>query len=78
LLLEEADLDMKVIQKYKEYGLEFLYVPEEVQKEIEIAARDFYEKKAAEDAFFNKVWSSVRDFMDAYRETDSLQYPYYK
>jgi len=78
LLLEETALDMEIIERYKEYGLEFLYVPVEVQKEIEAAAMDFYEKKAAEDAFFNKVWSSISDWSAAYRETDSLQYPYYK
>ena len=78
LMLEEAITDMTIIQKYKDYGLEFITLPVDVQKEVEVAARDFYEKKAAEDAFFNKVWSSVRDFMEAYRETDKLQYPYYK
>jgi len=77
-LCESTIEDMAVIQKYKDYGLEFLTLPEEVQKEVEVAARDFYETKAAEDPFFAKVWSSVRDFMDSYRETDNLQFPYYK
>jgi TRAP-type mannitol/chloroaromatic compound transport system substrate-binding protein len=77
-LCESTIEDMAVIQKYKDYGLEFLTLTEEVQKEVEVAARDFYETKAAEDAFFAKVWTSVRDFMDSYRETDNLQFPYYK
>jgi len=75
---ESAVEDMAVIQKYKDYGLEFLYVPEEVQKEVVTASFDFYDKKAAEDAFFARVWSSVSDFMKSWRETDSLQFPYYK
>jgi TRAP-type mannitol/chloroaromatic compound transport system substrate-binding protein len=77
-LCESTIEDMAVIQKYKDYGLEFLTLTEDVQKEVEVAARDFYETKAAEDAFFAKVWTSVRDFMDSYRETDNLQFPYYK
>lgn len=77
-LTEAALQDMAAIQQYKDYGLEFIMLSEEVQKEVEVACRDFYEKKAAEDVFFAEVWTSVRDFMDSYREADNLQHPYYK
>lgn len=75
---ESAVEDMEVVQRYKDYGLEFLYVPEEVQKEVVAASQDFYGKKAAEDAFFARVWGSVSEFMESWRETDRLQFPYYK
>jgi TRAP-type mannitol/chloroaromatic compound transport system substrate-binding protein len=77
-LTEAALQDMAAIQQYKDYGLEFIMLSEEVQKEVEVACRDFCEKKAAEDALFAEVWASVRDFMDSYREADNLQHPYYK
>jgi len=70
--------DMVTIQKYKDYGLEFISLTEDVQKEVAAASWDFYDKKAAGDPFFAKVWGSVKDFMISYRETDNLQFPYYK
>jgi len=77
-LCESTIDDMVTVQKFKDYGLEFLVLPEDVQKEVAAASWDFYDKKAAQDAFFNKVWTSVKNFMISYRETDDLQHPYYK
>lgn len=77
-LCESTIDDMVTVQKFKDYGLEFLVLPEDVQKEVAAASWDFYDKKAAQDTFFNKVWTSVKNFMISYRETDDLQHPYYK
>ena len=52
--------------------------PVDVQKEIEAAATDFYDKKALGDPFFNEVWTSVSEFTKGMRETNQLQYPYYR
>ena len=70
--------DMEAIAKYKDYGLEFFYLPEDVQKDVEKAAAEFYDDIAAKDPFVAEVLKSMRDFSKAYRETDQLQFPYYK
>lgn len=70
--------DMAAIAKYKDYGLEFFQLPEEVQRDVEKAAADFYDEEAAKDPFFAEVLQSLREFSKAYRETDELQFPYYK
>ena len=77
-LCESARDDMEAMENYKEYGLEFLYLPEEVQKDVEKAAAEFYDARAVGDPFFAEVLQSIRDFTQAYRELDKLQHPYYR
>jgi TRAP-type mannitol/chloroaromatic compound transport system substrate-binding protein len=76
--LVESDQDMWGVEQHKEAGMEIVYLSEDVQKEIEAAAEDFYNAKAAEDEFFNKVWTSVNAYKKALGETNTLQYPYYR
>lgn len=75
---ESTVADMAAIERYEDYGLEFINLSEEIQKEVEAAAQDFYGKKAAEDPFFAKVWDSLTQFSESWREADFLQHPYYK
>jgi TRAP-type mannitol/chloroaromatic compound transport system substrate-binding protein len=76
--LVESDQDMWGVEQHKAAGMEIVYLSESVQKEIEAAAEDFYNAKAAEDAFFNRVWTSVNAYKKALGETNTLQYPYYR
>ncbi len=76
--LVESDQDSWGVEQHKAAGMEIISLSEEVQKEIEAAAEDFYNTRAAGDAFFNKVWTSVNAYKKALGETNTLQYPYYR
>ncbi len=76
--LVESDQDTWGVEQHKEAGMEIVYLSEEVQKEIEAAAEDFYTKRAEEDAFFAKVYNSVNAYKKALGETNTLQFPYYR
>ena len=76
--LVESDQDSWGVEQHREMGMEIVYLSEDVQKEIEVAAADFYSKKAAGDAFFAKVYNSVNEYKKALGETNTLQFPYYR
>lgn len=76
--LVESDEDMWGVEQHKAAGMEIIYLSEEVQKEIEAAAEDFYTKKAADDEFFGQVYNSVNEYKAALGETNTLQFPYYR
>jgi TRAP-type mannitol/chloroaromatic compound transport system substrate-binding protein len=59
-------------------GMEIISLSEDVQKEIEAAAADFYGKRSAEDEFFGRVYDSVNAYKTALGETNTLQFPYYR
>jgi TRAP-type mannitol/chloroaromatic compound transport system substrate-binding protein len=74
----ESDEDMWGVEQHKQAGMEIVYLSEDVQKEIEAAAEDFYTKRAAEDEFFGRVYNSVNEYKKALGETNTLQFPYYR
>jgi len=74
----ESHEDMWGVEQHKAAGMEIIYLSEAVQKEIEVAAEDFYSKKAEGDAFFAKVYNSVNEYKKALGETNTLQFPYYR
>lgn len=74
----ESHEDMWGVEQHKKAGMEIVYLSEDVQKEVEAAAADFYSAKATEDPFFAKVWKSVNDYKNALGETNKLQFPYYR
>jgi len=76
--LVESDQDSWGVEQHREMGMEIIYLSEDVQKEIEAAAADFYAKKSAGDAFFAKVYNSVNAYKIALGETNTLQFPYYR
>jgi TRAP-type mannitol/chloroaromatic compound transport system substrate-binding protein len=76
--LVESDQDSWGVEQHREMGMEIISLSEDVQKEIEAAAADFYSKKAAGDAFFAKVYNSVNEYKKALGETNTLQFPYYR
>ena len=63
----ESHEDMWGVEQHKAAGMEIVYLSEDVQKDIEAAAEDFYNTRAAEDAFFARVLKSQRDFRAGYR-----------
>ena len=67
--------DMQGIANLKEYGTEFVYLPEDVQKAIVEVANKKYDEIAAEDEFFAKVLASQRDFVASYREFKAFTQP---
>jgi TRAP-type mannitol/chloroaromatic compound transport system substrate-binding protein len=76
--LVESDQDSWGVEQHRAMGMEIISLSEEVQKEIEAAAADFYSKKAEGDAFFAKVYNSVNEYKKALGETNTLQFPYYR
>ncbi len=59
--------DMLAMQKLKDYGTKFVYLPEDVQKAIVVIANKKYNELAKADEFFDKVLTSQRDFVAPYR-----------
>lgn len=76
--LVESDQDSWGIEQHRLMGMEIVYLSEDVQKEIEVAAADFYAKKSVGDPFFARVYNSVNDYKIALGETNKLQFPYYR
>ncbi|TET67701.1 MAG: hypothetical protein E3J40_02775, partial [Dehalococcoidia bacterium] len=76
--LVESDQDSWGVEQHRKMGMEIVSLSEDVQKEIEVAAADFYAKKAAGDAFLAKVYNSVDAYKKALGETNTLQFPYYR
>jgi len=69
--------DMAAIEKMQDYGTEIISLTEEIQREVERAAAEYYDELAAKDLFFAEVLQSQREFAKAYRELQNFQYPYY-
>jgi TRAP-type mannitol/chloroaromatic compound transport system substrate-binding protein len=76
--LVESDQDSWGVEQHRAMGMEIISLSEDVQKEIEAAAADFYGKRAAKDEFFGKVYNSVNAYKIALGETNTLQFPYYR
>lgn len=76
--LVESDQDAWGVEQHRKMGMEIISLSEDVQKEIEAAAADFYGKRSAEDEFFGKVYNSVNAYKTALGETNTLQFPYYR
>lgn len=52
----------------KDYGTIVEPIPKEIEDELVKQAEIFYDKKAAEDPFYAKILTSMREFKEAYRE----------
>jgi len=67
--------DMLGMQNLKDYGTEFVYLPEDVQTSIVEIANKMYDEIATEDEFFAKVLASQRDFVAPFREFKAFAQP---
>lgn len=67
--------DMEGIANLREYGTEFVYLPEDVQLAIVDVANAKYNEIAAEDEFFGTVLESQRSFLEAYRDFKAFTQP---
>ncbi len=67
--------DTVAMDKLKEYGTKFVYLPEELQKEIVEIANKKYDEIATEDEFFARVLESQRDFANRYRAFKDFEQP---
>jgi TRAP-type mannitol/chloroaromatic compound transport system substrate-binding protein len=67
--------DMIGIQNLKDYGTEFVYLPEDVQKAIVVIANEKYNELEEEDEFFREVLESQREFVKSYREFKAFAQP---
>ena len=63
------------MQNLKDYGTEFVYLPEDVQRSVAELANNMYNDLAAEDAFFAEVLESQREFVAAYRTFKAFAQP---
>jgi TRAP-type mannitol/chloroaromatic compound transport system substrate-binding protein len=65
--------DTVAMDKLEAYGTEFVYLPEDLQREIVKVANEYYEK--VDDPFFQKVLKSQRDFVKSYRAFKAFAQP---
>ncbi len=73
--VEAEWLDSQAIDKFRDYGTEIVVLPEEFQKEIAYAAYDYYDKVAAEDAWFAEGLESQRYVHSVYEIGGSIRTP---
>jgi len=67
--------DAMAMEDLADYGTEFVYLPEDLQKEIVEVANAKYDEIAAEDAFFAEVLASQREFVIKYRALKNFIQP---
>ncbi|MFC2008601.1 TRAP transporter substrate-binding protein DctP [Chloroflexota bacterium] len=66
-LTENATNDSAYVQKYIDYGTNVAPCPTDIEEEMLRQADIYYNEKAAADAFYNEVYSSITSFRDSYR-----------
>ena len=66
-LTENATNDSEYVQKYIDYGTNVAPCPTDIEDEMLKQADIYYNEKAAADAFYNEVYSSITSFRDSYR-----------
>ena len=77
ILLYEDSLAMV---KFKDYGIKFFTVSDELQAEIAKRTLEITEGYAAEDPMFKKIWENKKSFLSLYRQvkkSTSLNYSIY-
>jgi len=67
--------DAIAMEDLADYGTKFVYLPEDLQKEIVEVANAKYDEIAAEDEFFAKVLESQREFAIKYRALKNFIQP---
>lgn len=67
--------DMLGMQQLRDYGTDFVYLPEDVQIGIVQIANEMYDDIAADDPFFAEVLESQREFLTAYRDMKAFAQP---
>jgi TRAP-type mannitol/chloroaromatic compound transport system substrate-binding protein len=67
--------DAIAMEDLADYGTKFVYLPEDLQKEIVAVANAKYDEIAAEDEFFAKVLESQREFAIKYRALKNFIQP---
>jgi TRAP-type mannitol/chloroaromatic compound transport system substrate-binding protein len=55
--------DAEAIAKYRELGVKFFTVPDDVQQAIIQRSREFVDKHIAEDPVYAEIWQSQSTFM---------------
>jgi TRAP-type mannitol/chloroaromatic compound transport system substrate-binding protein len=59
--------DLEVLPLYEEQGATVSFIPQSIADEFVERANVLYSERAAEDPFFDKVYTSIQNFKDAYR-----------
>jgi TRAP-type mannitol/chloroaromatic compound transport system substrate-binding protein len=60
--------DLATIPLFREKGVTVTFIPDSISDEMATRGAALYDKYAAEDPFFLKVWTSIQNFRDAYRD----------
>jgi TRAP-type mannitol/chloroaromatic compound transport system substrate-binding protein len=60
--------DLVAVPAFREKGVTVDFIPKAIEEEVVSRAATIYEKRSQEDAFFNKVFSSIEAFKTAYRD----------
>ncbi|MEE9399475.1 MAG: hypothetical protein V3V23_04325, partial [Dehalococcoidales bacterium] len=58
----------EVVPLFREKGVTVTFIPESIGDEMQTRGKALYETYAAEDPFFDKVWTSIQNFRDVYRD----------
>jgi len=59
--------DLEVIPLFREKGVTVEFIPKEIADEMVRLAKELYAEYAAQDPFFDKVYTSIEAFKEAYR-----------
>jgi TRAP-type mannitol/chloroaromatic compound transport system substrate-binding protein len=71
----ESQLDALAIEKYKEYGTQIFYLPDDVQEAIVQRSRELVDRNIAEDPLYAEVWEQQYEFIRAWKQRADLQEP---
>ena len=75
--LNEYVGSIAAMQKFIDYGCEMLHLPEDVEAELAVVTKAFYEEKAAtEDPIYAETLNAMMDFRAAFAEYQGLNTPY--
>ncbi len=60
--------DLEVIPLFREKGTTVTFIPDSIGDEMQTRGNALYAEYAAEDPFFDEVWTKIQAFRDAYRD----------
>jgi TRAP-type mannitol/chloroaromatic compound transport system substrate-binding protein len=60
--------DLETVPLFREKGVTVTFIPESIADEMVTRGAALYDTYAAEDPFFDKVWTSIQNFRDVYRD----------
>ncbi|MDP6042950.1 MAG: TRAP transporter substrate-binding protein DctP [Dehalococcoidales bacterium] len=60
--------DLETVPLFREKGTTVTFIPDSIGDEMQTRGAALYEDYEADDPFFRKVWNSIQNFRDTYRD----------